>query len=84
MTILLTDSETKVLKALRDNHYGEGECTWAFDVNHSESPSGITGKALAAVIGSLQKKGLISCEGEGRDAAIWTKPAGTEAMKTLG
>lgn len=80
----LTPSELKVLKALAFNHYGDSEGTWAWAVNESLHPSGITGKALSGVVGSLAKKGLIKSEGSGSECAILTTAAGKEEMKKQG
>ena len=69
---MLTTNEVRVLRALRTNFYGdEGEyATWANCVNDANEPSGLTGKTLSGVIASLSKKGLVDCEGAGRDATI--------------
>lgn len=61
--IELTDSEQKVLKSLANNNYGDqGDGVWSWAVNESLTPSGITGNALAGVVGSLVKKGLYRSE----------------------
>jgi hypothetical protein len=82
----LTPRETKVLKAMAFNHYGEGTCTWSWAMNESRAPSGIKGKELSGVIASLAKKGLLSVEkGETKkDDAIYTTEAGKAAMVKAG
>lgn len=83
MTIQLTDNEKAVMRALANNHYGtDGDGVWSWAVNESATPSGIEGKALSGVVGSLVKKGLISSEEyERNEWVIWMKPAGAEYIK---
>lgn len=68
----VTDSEYKVLRALRTNHYGDaGETeTWTSCINDADEPSGITGKSLSGVIASLNKKGLVKSYEDGRDSTV--------------
>lgn len=82
----LTQNEVAVLKSLANNHYGDdGDGVWAWAVNDSRTPSGITGKALSGVVGSLCKKGLISSEEyEKNEDVIWMKEAGKQAIINLG
>lgn len=78
----LTANEIKVMLSLKNNHFGEGDCTWSWAVNDSDTPSGITGKALSGVISSLVKKGLLTTSNDGtRDATIDTTTLGREWMK---
>jgi len=83
--IIITDSEYAVLQSLYNNHYGDhGSCTWAWAVNHSEKPSGIEGKALSGVVGSLCKKGLYKADNcKGNDAGLWSTELGDEVMAEL-
>lgn len=80
----LTDKEARVLKALAYNYFGEGSGTWCWAVNDSNAPSGVTGKALAAVVGSLEKKGLVRTDGGGREGTISTTDAGFAEMAARG
>ncbi len=59
----LTENEIAVLIALNNNHYGDhgSRVIWDWAVNDSFKPTTLTGKSLAGVIGSLAKKGLVSC-----------------------
>lgn len=84
--LTLTENETKVLKSLANNNYGEqGDGVWSNAVNDSLTPSGITGSSLAGVIGSLCKKGVItSQEYDRNEEVIWMTETGKELVKTLG
>ena len=79
----LTENETKVMKALANNHYGDnGDGVWSWAVNDSQTPSGITGTSLSGVVGSLCKKGLIrSEEYERNEWVIWMNDSGKEFIK---
>lgn len=74
----LTDNEKAVMKALANNHYGDkGDGVWSSAVNDSNQPSGIEGKALSGVVGSLCKKGYISSEEyERKEWVIYMNPLG--------
>ena len=68
---MITSNEAAVLRAIATNcfnvlNYGIPTCyeeanneIWADLINDAEFPSGIEGKALSGVCGSLSKKGLI-------------------------
>lgn len=59
----LTEKETAVITSLIYNAYGDEDGgVWSGSVNDSRKPSGIEGKELSGVIGSLCKKGLLSSE----------------------
>lgn len=79
----VTTNEMKVLRALITNFYSssEGEPTWSDVINDASEPSGLKGKALAGVCGSLAAKGLVTTGGEGRDSYIALTAAGCEAAK---
>ncbi len=81
--INLTHNERLVLIALRDNHYGDGDCTWSWAVDQSNSPTGLPPSSIGGVVGSLATKGLVSVDGSGRDSAIWVTAAGKEATAAL-
>lgn len=74
----LTSNEIAVMRSLANNFYGErGDGVWANAINDSVTPSGITGKALAGVVSSLCKKGLIvSDEYEKNEQVIWMRDIG--------
>ena len=74
----LTTNEIAVMRSLANNHYGDqGDGVWAWAINDSQTPSGITGKSLSGVVGSLCKKGLIASEEyEKNEDVIWMKDAG--------
>jgi hypothetical protein len=80
MSEQVTESELKVLRSLRTNHYGDGGegPTWAWAVNESDEPSGFTGKTLSGICGSLAKKKLIASSGSGEEAWIELTDAGRE------
>jgi DNA-binding MarR family transcriptional regulator len=82
----LTESEIAVLRSLANNHYGDkGDGVWSWAVNHSDTPSGITGKALSGVMGSLAKKGLITSEEyERNEDVIWMTDEGKATVESLG
>ena len=82
----LTESETKVMLALKNNSYGDnGNGVWSWAVNDSLEPSGIEGHALAGVVGSLVKKGIyISDEYEKGEQVLWLTDMGREVMATVG
>ena len=83
--ITLTENEAAVMLSLKHNHYGdEGDGVWSWAINESQKPSGITGKTLSGVVGSLAKKGMLVSEeyDRGQDV-IWLKPAGKEYMQTI-
>ena len=86
MTIQLTENEQAVLKSLANNHYGDqGDGVWSWAVNESQEPSGITGPALSAVVGSLVKKGLYTSEEYDRnEQVLWRTETGLAAMKQYG
>jgi hypothetical protein len=91
----LTAKEFAVLKAIMGSEFGEhinmehllnGEtkCVWSNDyaINDcSNDPSGITGKALAAVLASLNKKEFVHLQGEGEEATVTILMAGAKAMQ---
>jgi hypothetical protein len=81
----LTENEHAVLKALYNNAYGEkGDGVWAWAVNDSHEPSGITGKSLSGVVGSLCKKGLYrSEEYDKNEWVLYTTELGNSVMKEL-
>lgn len=79
-----TYSEKKVLRALLTNYFGDGvpsALIWADSINDAKEPSGIEGKALAAVCSNLVQKGLVVGQDRGRDAVIRLTPAGVEAAR---
>lgn len=65
----ITRNEHKVLRAILTNDFQAGG-TWANCINDASEPSGIEGKALAGVVSSLAKKGLLICGGRGSDATV--------------
>tara|TARA_R110002020_G_scaffold130222_2_gene291399 strand:- start:248 stop:562 length:315 start_codon:yes stop_codon:yes gene_type:complete len=90
----LTESETKVLIALATNHYGgldDHDPTWSAccvgwrdSINDSSFPSGIEGKALSGVVGSLSKKGLLTSEWYENDLySLWLTKEGVAAAEEL-
>lgn len=76
----LTENEIAVLMAIyANNFHGDPDGPiWADCINDSALPSGLEGKALAAVCSNLAQKGLITTEGTGRDSTITLTPAGLE------
>lgn len=78
MTQTLTENEHKVMKSLANNDYGDrGNGVWSWAVNESRTPSGLTGKTLSGVVGSLCKKGYIfSEEYEKNEDVIWMTDLG--------
>lgn len=80
----ITENEMKVLLALLNNHFANepGEWIWANCINDSKKPSGLEGKNLSAVVGSLYKKKLAELDGtSGRDACIRLTDAGIAAAQ---
>ena len=56
----LTDNETKVLRSVFANDYGEeGDMVWSWAHNDSREPHNLPAASAAGVIGSLVKKGLM-------------------------
>lgn len=86
MKIELTANEVAVLKSLANNYYGDGQGgVWSWAVNDSDTPSGIEGKALSGVVGSLAKKGVVYSEKYSpKEDVIWFKPVALELIKELG
>lgn len=82
----LTDKELAVLKSIANNNYGDqGDMIWAWAVNDSRTPSGITGHALSGVLSSLHKKQLISTfEYEKNEDVICMQPLGKLVVDALG
>lgn len=91
----VTTSEMKVLRALMTNYFSTNGADaasyeeasadiWSDSINDAAEPSGLTGKALAGVCGSLASKGLVRTGGEGRDSYIALTLAGYEAAKVGG
>lgn len=78
--MILTENEHAVMRSLANNHYGDrGDGVWSNSINDSSTPSGLSGKTLSGVIGSLCKKGLISSqEYERNEDVIWMKASGEE------
>lgn len=65
----MTANELKVLKAIRENFFQNGDPTcrsgvWVDSINDSHADSGITGKALSGVVSSLTAKKLVYTDGE--------------------
>jgi hypothetical protein len=90
----LTESETKVLIALATNDYAglwghdpkESYCCvgWSNTINDSSFPSGIEGKALSGVVGSLSKKGLLTSDWyENNLYTLWLTKEGVAAAEEL-
>lgn len=81
----LTEYEMKVMKSLKMNDYGnDGDGVWSWAVNHSLCPSGIEGKSLSAVVGSLVKKGIyVSDEYERGEQVLWLTDFGREVMNGI-
>jgi hypothetical protein len=81
----LTPNETLVLKSLYFNAYGEkGDGVWSWAVNDSHAPSGLTGKVLSGVVGSLCKKGIIRSEYyDKNEDVIWTTDVGKAILEEL-
>ena len=82
----LTANEIAVLKALANNCYGDkGDGVWSWAVNDSTTPSGIEGKSLSGVIGSLCKKGyIVSEEYERNEDVIWMREPGRAYIEANG
>lgn len=79
----LTANEQKVMLAIAFNDYGEGDCTWAWCIDHSDKPTKLPKRSLGGVVSSLQTKGLLRCEGNGREAAIWVTNEGQKITHAL-
>lgn len=91
----VTTNEYRVLRALLTNFFSangsaaasayEACCEiWSDSINDASEPSGLTGKALSGVCGSLAAKGLVRTGGYGRDSYIVLTSAGYEVAKVAG
>jgi len=84
----LTENEKRVLLAIKYNYYqpdnGEGidfnGSIWSDSINDSNRPSGINGKELSGVVGSLAKKGLVDTSDDGKDSTVWITKNGMEYL----
>jgi hypothetical protein len=88
----ITASEAAVLRAIATNcfnamNYGVPSCyeeanhdIWTNCLNDAKYPSGIEGKALSGVCGSLSKKDMIDSDGYGREATMRMTESGFDAM----
>jgi len=82
--VILTENEFAVLQSLAFNAYGDGGSdVWAWAVNDSSKPSGITGKALSGVVSSLCKKGLYKTgDAGGKDGEyLWRTALGDQVVE---
>lgn len=89
---MITANEAAVLRSIATNcynvlNYGVPSCyeeanneIWTDLINDAEYPSGIEGKALSGVCGSLARKGLILSFDGGRDSTIMMTKEGYDAM----
>lgn len=68
----LTALETQVLEQIKASikAYGDDGVTWACECGSYGSSPRVTGKSLAGAMGSLAKKGIITCYGDGREAQV--------------
>jgi hypothetical protein len=82
---MLTTNEAAVMLSLKHNHYGtDGDGVWAWAINDSQKPSGITGKELSGVVGSLAKKGYLTSEEYDRGQnVIYMTELGAAYMQTI-
>lgn len=90
--IQITENEAKVLRAIATNcfnvlNYGipssyEDASNWVWTdcLNDAKFPSGIEGKSLSGVCGSLSKKGLIESDDCPGEESILLTEAGFDAM----
>lgn len=78
-TIELTAKEQGVFLDIFRDEYSDGS-----DDPHPWSWSVVGGsKSRAGVLSSLVKKGLVGCQGEGRDASCWYTDAGKALFQEL-
>lgn len=89
----VTKNEAKVLWAIATNcfnalNYGTpvsyeeaGNPIWTHSINDAGKPSGVEGKALSGVCGSLVKKGLMGSDEDGDDSTVYITEAGWDAIK---
>lgn len=86
MSEAVTNNEYKVLRSLLTNDFGDrGDGpTYAWAINDSDEPSGITGKSLSGVVASLSKKGLVKCEQWGDDGTVQITEAGITLARAGG
>ena len=81
----LTDKERRVWRAICTNDYWNGRigdgAIWANGINDAAEPSGITGRALSALVKSLVAEGLIESQGRGRDAVIMITERGMRQLR---
>lgn len=76
----LTEKETSMLKRFLTNDYLAGNLngvTWSWSIVDGHGHGG------AAVLGSLTKKGLVHCCGQGEDATCELTDLGREAIASL-
>ncbi len=81
--VAITDNEKRVLRAILTNCFhdgtqGEDKITnpvWSNCINDADEPSGLEGKSLSGVCGSLAQKGMIGTN----DECIWLTKAGYDA-----
>jgi hypothetical protein len=88
----ITSSEAAVLRAIATNcfnamNYDVPSCyeeanadIWTNCLNDAKYPSGIEGKALSGVCGSLTKKDMIVSYDSGRDSTMCMTESGYNAM----
>jgi len=88
---MITQNEAAVLRAIATNcynvmNYGNPSCyeeanqeIWTNLINDAEYPSGIEGKSLSGVCGSLARKGLILSFEGGKDSTIMMTEEGFNA-----
>lgn len=80
--VKITEKELKVLFAIRNNDYCNGDATaatWVECINASSTPSGVEGRSLSGVVASLAKKDLVSTNGE----SIALTSTGLDATKGI-
>ena len=79
MTTNLTDLEKAALHNLATCGYGDkpGDPVWAFCATGGV----VTAARAGGVVASLQRKGLVTCDGRGDDATITVTPDGIAAVR---
>lgn len=75
--MLVTTKELAVLDAIVHSHYGDMEhpvsqqvWNWAVTEDQTSKPSGLSPHAIAGVLSSLQKKGLVDIEDYDEDGTV--------------
>ena len=86
--MIITTNEAAVLRSIATNYYNSlnggapsnyaeaNNPVWSELINDASIPSGITGKSLSGVCGSLAQKGFIGSDGE----CTWLTETGWNAL----